>query len=412
VELHYYNEFDPHAAQWLRNLMDADLIPRGEVDERSISDVSATELRGYAQCHFFAGISGWEEALRLAGWDSSRPVWSGSCPCQSFSSAGKRKGKKDERHLWPEFFRLIRECRPVTVFGEQVASSGVVGSQLEAAFYAAVQAGDNRRANHLAEQIAERESEWNIETDNLESRWIDGVCADLQSEGYAVWYAILGAHSVGAPHIRQRLFWVAESNCERFDERENTTIATGSGFTVQTEADGDDGGLVNADIRGRETGRLTTEATRHRGSVESAGGSGGLGHATSNGRDERRAESERRQSAERCERGGLGDTGSTGSQERSSERRVQPGAGHPPAWEAAELSSHWNDYEFIPCRDGKTRRSQSRLQPLVAGLPFLLADGRTRQGVSRAKVLKGIGNAIVPQVAAVFIRAFMESQDA
>jgi hypothetical protein len=118
----YYNEIDPYAAQWLRNLIAEGLIAKGDVDERSIKDVRGSDLAGYTQCHFFAGIGGWSYALRLAGWPDSEPVWTGSCPCQPLSSAGQRKGHADERHLWPAFHALIAERRPATVFGEQVAS--------------------------------------------------------------------------------------------------------------------------------------------------------------------------------------------------------------------------------------------------------------------------------------------------
>jgi hypothetical protein len=109
----YYNEIDPYAAQWLRNLVAAGHIAPGDVDERSIVDVQPDDLRGYTQCHFFAGIGGWSYALRLAGWPDDRPAWTGSCPCQPFSAAGKQRGSEDERHLWPAFFRLISECRPL-----------------------------------------------------------------------------------------------------------------------------------------------------------------------------------------------------------------------------------------------------------------------------------------------------------
>lgn len=118
----YYNENDPFAAEWLRNLIAADLIAPGDVDERSIADVKASEVMGYDQCHFFAGIGGWSCALRLAGWPDDRPVWTGSCPCQPFSAAGKKLGEKDERHLWPTFRELISEHKPPAIFGEQVAS--------------------------------------------------------------------------------------------------------------------------------------------------------------------------------------------------------------------------------------------------------------------------------------------------
>lgn len=163
----YYNEIDPYAAQWLRNLIANKLIADGDVDERSICDVVATDLRGYTQCHFFAGIGVWSYALRLAGWPDDRPVWTGSCPCQPFSAAGKGKGFDDERHLWPVFYRLIAECRPPVVFGEQVASK-----------------------------------------DGLQ--WLDAVQSDMEASGYAIGAADLCAAGIGAPHIRQRLWFVGE----------------------------------------------------------------------------------------------------------------------------------------------------------------------------------------------------------
>ncbi len=138
----YYNEIDPYVAAWLRNLIDAGHIAPGDVDTRSIEDVTPKDLEGYSQCHFFAGIGGWSLALRLAGWPDDRPVWTGSCPCQPFSTAGKRKGFADERHLWPAWHWLIEQCRPSIVFGEQVASKDgktwfdLVSSDLEASGYA------------------------------------------------------------------------------------------------------------------------------------------------------------------------------------------------------------------------------------------------------------------------------------
>lgn len=163
----YLNEFDPFAADWLRNLMAAGEIPNGVIDARDIRNVQPADIVGrFRQCHFFSGIAGWPLALKLAGWPDDRECWSGSCPCQPFSVAGKRRGQADERHLWPEFFRLIRECHPATVFGEQVP--GAIGHG-----------------------------------------WWDEVAADLEAEGYACGAVVLGAHSVGAPHIRQRIYWVA-----------------------------------------------------------------------------------------------------------------------------------------------------------------------------------------------------------
>jgi DNA (cytosine-5)-methyltransferase 1 len=163
----YYNEFDPYAAQWLRNLIAEGLIPYGDVDDRSIVDVHPDDLTGYTQCHFFAGIGGWALGARLAGWPDDRELWTGSCPCQPFSAIGKRKGTDDERHLWPEFARLIRTCWPAVVMGEQVASKD----------------GQD---------------------------WVDGVRADLEDAGYACRHVVLPACGVDAPHQRYRTWWVAD----------------------------------------------------------------------------------------------------------------------------------------------------------------------------------------------------------
>ncbi|MFV4846490.1 DNA cytosine methyltransferase [Edwardsiella tarda] len=168
----YYNEIDPYAAKWLRNLIAEGHIAPGEVDERSIENVTPDDLRGFTQCHFFAGIGVWSLALRRAGWPDDLPVWTGSCPCQPFSAAGKGAGLADERHLWPAFFHLISQCRPHVVFGEQVSSKDGLG-------------------------------------------WLDIVQADLENAGYASAAADLCAAGVGAPHIRQRLYWVADADHDR-----------------------------------------------------------------------------------------------------------------------------------------------------------------------------------------------------
>ena len=164
----YYNEFDPDAAAWLRELIADGLIAPGDVDERSIIDVSAKDIKGYGQCHWFAGIGGWSYALRIAGWPDDAAVWTASLPCQPFSTAGKGLGKQDERHLLPHFLELVKKCKPDTIFGEQV----------------------ERAIGH---------------------GWLDDLQATMEAENYAVGHCVLGAHSIGAAHIRQRLYWVAHA---------------------------------------------------------------------------------------------------------------------------------------------------------------------------------------------------------
>lgn len=376
-EMNYYNEWDPAAAAWLRNLIAAGLLPEGDVDERSIRDIQPVDLAGYAQCHFFAGIGGWPLALAIAGWPPDRAVWSGSCPCQPLSSAGKRQGADDERHLWPDFARLIRECGPPVVFGEQVASA------------------DGRR-------------------------WFAGVRADLEAMGYGVGGADLCAAGVGAPHIRQRLYWVADSNGR---ERE--------GFSVSEERE------PNGPAPGRIQGNGVSQSDR-------AGGRGGLdnsGHDQRRGRDAiQRAGGESARTSRTSEGtgtereraltnfanagpvgGGLGDY--------SSESR------NPEAWAdgcdaaerdygAARATGAWGEFGIVWCderafgRGYVPRRVESGSFPLAARLPASVGPGSTgeeRLGLVAAKayrmtVLKGAGNSIVPELAAEFIAAFEEAR--
>jgi DNA (cytosine-5)-methyltransferase 1 len=262
----YYNENDPKAAAWLRELIKEGYIAHGEVDGRSIEDVKPDDLRPYTQCHFFAGIGGWSYALRLAGWPDDLPVWTGSCPCQPFSAAGKGGGFDDERHLWPSWQWLIGQCKPDVIFGEQVASK------------------DGRN-------------------------WFDLVSTDLDGLGYASGAVDLCAAGVGAPHIRQRLYFVANAQGAEHD-----WLGTQPGGTQSGSSDTSDVG---------------------------------------NGRQQRRTES-----------------GKHGQQPQDS-------------WAC----------EWIDCTDGKARPVEPGTFPLAHGVP------------GRVGLLRGYGNAIVPQVAAAFIEA-------
>lgn len=171
----YYNEFDRRKAAWLRNLIEEGEIAAGVVDERSITEVQPDDLAGFDQHHFFAGIGLWSLCLRRAGWPDDRPVWTGSCPCGPFSEAGKGLGFDDPRHLWPEWFRLIRECRPNVVFGEQSANA--------------------------------------IE-------WIDLVSGDLEGVGYAIGTPDIPAAGFSGAHKRQRFGFVADTdNTEWWSDR-------------------------------------------------------------------------------------------------------------------------------------------------------------------------------------------------
>ena len=116
--------------RWLERLIEEGLIPQGHVDNRPIQDIEPGDLEGYAQHHFFAGLGGWAEALRLAGVPQLE-CWTGSCPCVDFSPAGKRRGLDGEQHVWPFWFALIRECKPRTIFDGEPELKEIVGLQLD-----------------------------------------------------------------------------------------------------------------------------------------------------------------------------------------------------------------------------------------------------------------------------------------
>jgi DNA (cytosine-5)-methyltransferase 1 len=334
----YYNEVDPFAADYLENLIGAGLIAPGVVDRRSIEDVAPAELSGFRQCHFFAGIGGWSYALQLAGWPDDRTVWTGSCPCQPFSAAGARRGTDDPRHLWPAFRWLIDQCRPPIVFGEQVAS----------------RAGRD---------------------------WLAGVRTDLETLGYAVGAADLCAASVGAPHIRQRLWWVADSSSERRQQERRSALGDEGtdGWRAHGDclpaSDGESGGLGNTERSrleghsgngddGDQPGRIDPPAA---GSTAEAGGAGRLGNADGG----------------RCKRVGV------------EEHDDEPSAQRPFA-DRSGARRPWDRADWIPCADGKSRRIEPGIEPLAHGIP------------GRVGRLRAYGNAIVPQVAAGFVRAFLE----
>lgn len=183
--MHYYNEIDDYAATWIENLILDGQLPNGVVDRRSIVDVAPSDLAGFTQCHFFAGIAGWPLALRLAGWPTDREVWTGSPPCQPFSHAGKQLAASDERHLWPHLFRLVRARRPAAFFGEQVAAA--IGLD-----------------------------------------WLDRVFADLEGSDYACRSFVLPACAINAPHRRDRLYFAARYTHTHTHTQSNSPVGSRS----------------------------------------------------------------------------------------------------------------------------------------------------------------------------------------
>lgn len=341
----YYNEIDPFAAQWLRNLIAAGHIAPGEVDERSIEDVTPDDLRGFTQCHFFAGIGVWSHSLRLAGWPDDRPAWTGSCPCQPFSAAGKGDGFADERHLWPHFFHLISERRPQHVFGEQVASGNA-------------------------------------------NTWFDLVQADLEGVGYAFGLVPFTSAGIGAPHIRERAYWVANAYSVISDRRGDVRTPGRDEYSNS----GDDVRLADANHDRQQPGQgdgCRCQCAEQGIDIGWSRQNGGLGNSN----------------VTRLE--GYGGNDSAARRERTTGPAAAPGV----HMRTLEVNGFWRDADWLLCRDGKWRPVEPGTFPLVDGAAARL--GRVESGVARVASsnrvgrLKGYGNAINAQAAAEFIRAYM-----
>jgi len=371
----YYNEFDPQAAAWLRELIKRGHIADGDVDDRDMREISPDDIKGYAQHHFFAGIAGWSLALRLAGWPDDRPVLTGSPPCQPFSSAGKGRGAADDRHLAPKFLELVAALRPTVLFGEQVA--------------AAINKHD----------------------------WLDDLLDALEEEGYATGAIVLPACGLGAPHIRQRLWFTGR-----------LADATGGGCSGSSRSGGAkeqraaERGVFGrvAQPNGGQRQRIAEhgEHEQHRqaggrqqgdGELAGSGADSGLADADSAGLDRRPKNTGSEtwacpRATDGSEALRLADADSDGRKARNTTTQTarhgytadaasgtdRHGSTHAPA-------AGWDDPDWLFCRDGKWRPVESGTFPLANGLP------------ARVGRLRGYGNAIVPQVAAEVIKVLMES---
>ena len=338
----YYNEWDKYAAAWLRELIAEGAIAPGDVDERDLRTIEAYEIREYTQHHFFAGIGAWSYALRLAGWPDDRPVLTGSPPCQPFSAAGKRLGAKDERHLAPVWLELVKALRPTVLFGEQVATA--------------------------------------INTDY----WLDDLLNELEIQGYSTGAAVLPACGVGAPHIRQRIWFVgrlADTRGNRESYREE--CARWFGIDINST----NGGLADANDSQCKGARLSSRVGSQNARSWDSGALGGLADSDS-----------KRMSKPQCR--GTFKEGSTNFT-----------LGHGASDTTHEIDQQWQNIDWLLCRDGKWRPVVSGTHPLVDGASTGMVSDcdlsipKTQE--AWAVRTKGYGNAIVAQVAAEMIKTIM-----
>lgn len=385
----YYNEIDPAAAHILQTLIGEGVIAPGVVDTRSIKEVQPNDLNGFTQCHFFAGGGLWSVAARLAGWPDDEPLWTGSCPCQPFSAAGKGGGEDDPRHLWPDLHRLISARRPAVVMGEQVAGAAGYG-------------------------------------------WFDGVRADLASERYASRSVDFPACSVDAPHQRNRQYWVAMADDESGEcgtglreggpqqdrdvpaDRDNACPACGGRGRIGPFFPGGissicgNCNLVDTSGIGRSEGGAEPNVLGRRPTFASADAPGvtlgdafgeGLEGFGRDGDDSRRSEQDRSVAA--ADGAGAPSDLASGhglqrreQHEFSGDRAVRARKEHRGG--DGRNGTHWSDAEWIICHDGKARRAKPGVRLLAHGVP------------GRVDLWRVGGNAIVPEAAAEVIGAFID----
>ena len=154
----------------------------------------------------------------------------GGFPCQPHSVAGKRRGRDDERHLWPEMFRIVRQAQPRWVVAENVPG--------------------------------------------LRTTAADEVLADLDSAGYAAWPLVVGAWAVGAPHRRDRVWIVAHRDGERRQPERGRRVLDGQRAALRDDVDGRNGAngrLADDPSIGPERPRNAGESPGRAGSANERG---------------------------------------------------------------------------------------------------------------------------------------------
>jgi len=285
-------------------------------------------------------------------------VLSGGFPCQPFSAAGKRAGTSDDRYLWPEMFRIIREARPTYVVAENVR--GLIS--------------------------------WN------EGMVLDTVCADLEGEGYEVFPVVLPAASVNAPHRRDRIWIVAYANDQR-----------GAGGPRQVQ--GTHGEVPQRDDHAQPCHAGSTDATNaeHNGSYPAGR------NASKQSRNKSQDGVFIGDDEDATNAGGIRSQQTQEDKELEGRRFSQHGRHDASSRYVANTcgSGRTQDHEQHPAEKPELSRTRWERFPTVApvcggddGLPSRL-DGITFPKWRRESI-KAYGNAIVPQVAFQIFQAFNE----
>mgnify|MGYP003655365074 CR=1 FL=1 len=330
-----------------------------------------------------------KERLEADGIESP-DIITGGFPCQPFSVAGKQKGTSDDRHLWPEMFRIIKAFKPRFVIGENVR--GIVNIQDGVVF--------------------------------------ETVCTDLESEGYEVQPFNIPAASVGAPHRRERIWFIAvredvgnseyngspTSEIGRGNEKINggTEERQNKSFEFERTSRSEDNGNVSENVANTENGRGQPSQSERwegteRGSINSRGiegerknfsGTEDVANAKSISSDGREIGQHSEESREKrkigIEVGGV-----------SSDRQKLANTDSERLERLGQSRSQFNE------TSSSTSRSEERQGQVDQGWWSVEPNvGRVAHGVSgRVHRLKGLGNSIVPQIAEEIGRAIIKAEN-
>ena len=293
-------------------------------------------------------VARWTDVRKLQASDVVRSAGGaidaivGGFPCQPWSTAGKGLGADDPRHLWPEYYRLIRELRPRWIIGKNVPG--------------------------------------------LLPRGADAVLSDLEAENYTCWPIVLAASDIGATHRRQRVFFIARRNDVADDDMPNDqaerirSVGTEQGATYTSNS-----GSTVAD-----TSSLQPAGRR------------GAGNVVGTARTDKSAEEERQRDGDTACNSGA-DVADAGGEGLARQRHRASGAGSQIAEYRGYSDASFPSRPDQPQFDWEEPRTvESEVGSTVDGVSRRLA--RWRRGA-----LKGLGNAVVPQVAEVIGRIVLQA---
>ncbi len=282
-------------------------------------------------------------------WRGKIDVLSGGFPCQPFSVAGRRKGAEDDRYLWPQMLRAIREIEPDWIVGENVA--GITSM---------VQPGTEIKMGGETSLFREDSCE---RVQELQRYVIETICQDFERSGYTVQPFIIPACAVGAPHRRDRIWFVAYRDGAGFQAARTEQPATGiaRSRSQRPNAYGSDTGIENQCQRAIKTDAVRT--------------------VTNSDGNRFRIWTNKQESFTECQRtSNDSHVCENGITDYTEQIRRNKGTDWPQNW--------WRNF---PTQPPVCRRDD--------GLPFDVDDLTVSFAKWRAESIKAYGSAIVPQVA-------------